>query len=216
MAGGPTGPLWSVLVVVDNYSFNYSNNNVSKATEVILNVINVTDSIYLWLGLHVSLIGIEIWNQGNLINVEQHMSQLLDSFSEWKSIHLYPRLPPDLGDLFVCKDFPNIFKLAWISGMCYCHFGLAVYKFLKDKSIAFILQWSLLTNWVIVLVCLIQRNSVHVGKNIASWMPIIQIPVLLATAVMEVILTSLTTKESVWWIHQLLKTLSHWNNVATR
>lgn len=149
-------------------SFNYSNNNVSKATEDILNVINVTDSIYLWLGLCVSLIGIEIWNQGNLINVEQHMSQLRDSFSDWKSIHLYPRLPPDLGDLFVCKDFPNIFKLARISGMCYCHYGLAVYKLLKDKSISFILQWSLLTNWVIILVCLIQRNSVHVGKSIAS------------------------------------------------
>ncbi|TKC36041.1 hypothetical protein EI555_007611, partial [Monodon monoceros] len=120
IAGGPTGPLWSVLVVVDNYSFNYSNNNVSKATEDILHVINVTDSIYLWLGLCVSLIGIEIWNQGNLINVEQHTSQLCDSFSE-------------------CKR------------MCYCHDGLAVYKRLNDKSISFILQWSLLTNRVIIL-----------------------------------------------------------------
>lgn len=89
LVAGLTGPLWSVLMVVDNHSFNYS--NVSKATEDILNVPNVTDPICLQLCLHVSVIGTEIWNHGNLINVNQDMSQLLDSFN-W-TVHLYPHLP---------------------------------------------------------------------------------------------------------------------------
>ncbi|XP_058144697.1 disintegrin and metalloproteinase domain-containing protein 21-like [Dasypus novemcinctus] len=130
-------PFVELVVVMDNYSFNYSNRNVSKATEDILNVINLVDSIYLQLGLHVSLIGIEIWNQGNLINVEQDISELLDSFSQWKSVHLYPRLPHDSGHLFVGKDFSNIFGLAWISGICYPQFGTAVCKFLKEDFFHF-------------------------------------------------------------------------------
>ena len=65
-------------MVVDNHSLNYS--NVSKATEDILNVPSVTDPICLQLCLHVSVTGTEVWNHGSLINVNQDMSQLLDSF----------------------------------------------------------------------------------------------------------------------------------------
>ena len=77
-------------MVVDNYSFNYS--NVSKAIEDILNVPNVTDPICLLLCLHVSVTGTEIWNQGNL-NVNLDMSQLLDSFKSREVFICTPRLP---------------------------------------------------------------------------------------------------------------------------
>lgn len=146
MAGRPIGPLWSVLVMVDNNGFNCSNENVSKATENMLNVIDVTDSICLQLGLHVSLIGTEIWNQGNFTNVQQDVSQLLDNFNEWKVFIFIPTCHVILN-MFVDKDFSNIFRLAWISGICYPHFGPAVYKFHKEKLISFILHW------VIILRC---------------------------------------------------------------
>lgn len=48
-------------------------------------------------------------------------------------------------------------------------------------------------------------------------MPIIQTPVLLATAVMEVILTSLITGEEICQTNILaFQNVSHWNNVVTR
>lgn len=40
----PHWPFVGSVIVVDNRSFNYSNRNVSKATEDILNVINLADS----------------------------------------------------------------------------------------------------------------------------------------------------------------------------
>lgn len=78
-------------MVVDNYCFNYT--DVSKATEDILNVPNVTDPICLLLCLHVSVIGTEIWNHRNLINVDLNMSQLLDSFKSREVFICTPRLP---------------------------------------------------------------------------------------------------------------------------
>ena len=87
-------------MVVDNYSFNYS--NVSKATEDILNVPNVTDPICLLLCLHVSVIGTEIWNHGNL-NVDLDMSQLLDSFKS--------------REVFICTSVCHVSRHVCVQGL---------------------------------------------------------------------------------------------------
>lgn len=99
---------WPFVECAYGGGFNYS--NVSKATEDILNVLNVTDPICLLLCLHVSVIGTEIWNQGNL-NVNLDMSQLLDNF-ESREVFICTPVCHVSGHLFVCKDFSNVFKLA--------------------------------------------------------------------------------------------------------
>lgn len=127
------------------------------------------------------------------------------------SVHLYAPLPHNSRHLFVGEDSSKIFGLAWISGICYSHFGPVVCKFLKENVFYFAV---VIAHQLGHTHGLTQRNFLC-RKDIASQMAIIQIPVVLSTAVTEVILTSLTTGESVWWIYCLLEMLCLWNNVVT-
>ena len=62
MAGGPTLALCGVGYSDGQLQFQL----LEWVTKDTLNVINLVDSICPHIGFHVSLIGIEIWNQANL------------------------------------------------------------------------------------------------------------------------------------------------------
>lgn len=86
-------------MVVDHNSSFYSQSNFSRCRRMFLFVVNIVDSIYQQLGTYVILMGIEIWNHGNvfpLISIEQ----VLEDFSQWKQISL-SQLQCDVAHIFI-------------------------------------------------------------------------------------------------------------------
>ncbi|XP_038621770.1 disintegrin and metalloproteinase domain-containing protein 21-like [Tachyglossus aculeatus] len=136
---GPTDGWWThsrfleLAVVVDHGRFVYSRRNVTKVQEDVVNVVNVVDSLYRLLNLKISLVGIEIWTQRNLVDTGASLYDVLTDFSLWKLDRLYDRLPHDCAHLLVGRRFSDLVGLAFVGGICDPRAGSAVEAFTRDQ-----------------------------------------------------------------------------------
>uniref|UniRef100_A0A8C0JY63 ADAM metallopeptidase domain 21 n=1 Tax=Canis lupus dingo TaxID=286419 RepID=A0A8C0JY63_CANLU len=123
-----------LVVVVDHNFLIYSQSNFSMVQEDVFLVVNIVDSIYQQLGTYVILIGIEIWNQGNvfpMISIEQ----VLEDFSKWKQISL-SQLQYDAAHFFIKNPLISVLGIAYVAGICRPPIDCGVNNFQGDS-------WSL-------------------------------------------------------------------------
>ncbi|XP_061285265.1 disintegrin and metalloproteinase domain-containing protein 21 [Bos javanicus] len=131
--------LWflELVVVVDHNFFIYSQSNFSKVQENVFVVVNIVDSIYQQLGTYVILMGIEIWNYGNvfpLISIEQ----VLEDFSQWKQISL-SQLQYDAAHIFIENSLISVLGIAYVAGICHPPLDCGVNNFKGDPWSVFAL-----------------------------------------------------------------------------
>uniref|UniRef100_F7FV60 Uncharacterized protein n=1 Tax=Ornithorhynchus anatinus TaxID=9258 RepID=F7FV60_ORNAN len=136
---GPMDGWWThsrfleLAVVVDHRRFVYSRRNETKVREDVVNVVNVVDSLYQLLNLKVSLVGIEIWTQRNLVDTDASIYEVLKDFSLWKLDSLSGRLPHDCAHLLVGRRFAGVVGLAFVGGICDPRASSAVDAFVRDR-----------------------------------------------------------------------------------
>ncbi|ELV10980.1 Disintegrin and metalloproteinase domain-containing protein 21 [Tupaia chinensis] len=128
-----------LVVVVDHDFFIYSQSNFSKVQEDVFLVVNMVDSMYQQLNTYVILIGIEIWNQGNIFPMTT-IEQVLQDFARWKQISL-SQLQYDAAHIFIKSSFISILGLAYVAGICRPPIDCGVDNFQGDP-------WSLFANTV--------------------------------------------------------------------
>ncbi|KAM5273618.1 disintegrin and metalloproteinase domain-containing protein 21 [Ctenodactylus gundi] len=128
-----------LMVVVDYDFFLFSQSNLSKVQEDVFVVVNMVDSVYHRLGTYVTLIGIEIWNQGNIFPMRT-IEQVLEDFSQWKQISL-SQLQHDAAHIFIKSSVISILGLAYVAGICHPPIDCGVDNFQEDP-------WSLFANTV--------------------------------------------------------------------
>ena len=121
-----------LVVVVDNLRFIHSGSNVSVIQNEIANVVNVINSLYHPLDVHVILTGLEIWTEGNLIATD-NMDKMLEDFAFWKFFNLDNRLPHDAAHLLVKKSFGRQLGLAYVAGVCQYPLNCGVAAFEDDS-----------------------------------------------------------------------------------
>ena len=131
--------LWflELVVVVDHNFFIYSQSNFSKVQENVFVVVNIVDSMYQQLGTYVILMGIEIWNYGNvfpLISIEQ----VLEDFSQWKQISL-SQLQYDAAHIFIENSLISVLGIAYVAGICHPPLDCGVNNFKGDPWSVFAL-----------------------------------------------------------------------------
>ncbi|XP_005415116.1 PREDICTED: disintegrin and metalloproteinase domain-containing protein 21 [Chinchilla lanigera] len=124
--------LWflELVIVIDHDFFIYSQSNLSKLQEDVFLVVNIVDSMYHQLGTYVTLIGIEIWNQGNIFQMT-NIEQILENFSQWKKISL-SQLQHDAAHIFIKSSHINILGLAYVAGICRSPIDCGVCNFQGD------------------------------------------------------------------------------------
>ncbi|XP_021535213.1 disintegrin and metalloproteinase domain-containing protein 21-like [Neomonachus schauinslandi] len=123
-----------LVVVVDHNFLIYSQSNFSMVQEDVFLVVNIVDSIYQQLGTYVILIGIEIWNQGNvfpMISIEQ----VLEDFAQWKQLSL-SQLQYDVAHFFIKNSLISVLGIAYVAGICRPPIDCGVNNFQGDP-------WSL-------------------------------------------------------------------------
>ncbi|KAM6202646.1 disintegrin and metalloproteinase domain-containing protein 21-like [Rhynchocyon petersi] len=130
----PQSLFLELVVVVDNDFFIYSEGNFSKVQEDVLLVVSIVDSIYQQLDTYVILMGIVIWNQGNIFPIIS-IDQVLEDFSRWKQMSL-SKLQHDAAHLFIKHSFKNVLGLAYVAGICHPPINCGVNSFQGDP-------WSL-------------------------------------------------------------------------
>uniref|UniRef100_A0A194AQ28 Metalloproteinase type III 11 n=1 Tax=Sistrurus miliarius barbouri TaxID=8759 RepID=A0A194AQ28_SISMB len=108
------------LVIVADYGMVTKNNgDLDKIRTKIYEIVNTINEIYISLNIRVALVGLEIWSNGDLIEVSSASKVTLNSFGEWRETDLLKRKSNDNAQLLTAVDFdgPTIGR-ANIDGIC--------------------------------------------------------------------------------------------------
>ncbi|XP_059100694.1 disintegrin and metalloproteinase domain-containing protein 25-like [Peromyscus eremicus] len=106
-----------LALVVDYERIRYLNGNQSRVLQEILIIVGLINEIYLTLDVEVVLLGVEMWNEGNPVTVN-NIDDLLTDFCFWKGISLNNRIQNDIAHLFVLYDFERYLGLAYVGTVC--------------------------------------------------------------------------------------------------
>ncbi|XP_075996477.1 disintegrin and metalloproteinase domain-containing protein 12, partial [Genypterus blacodes] len=108
-----------LVLVVDHQEFlNYQRNNKSLMYRM-MDVANQVDWFYRPLNVRVALTGVEIWSDGDKIQVEKSPTDTLNNFLAWRTKELLPRLRHDNAQLVMGGSFDGTtVGMASQSSMC--------------------------------------------------------------------------------------------------
>ncbi|XP_055000889.1 ADAM DEC1 [Sorex araneus] len=73
----------SLFLVLDNAFYNNSNRNITKIRSFIFEVMNLLNVIYKTINIQVVLVGMEIWSNGDKIEVVPKTNETFANFKNW-------------------------------------------------------------------------------------------------------------------------------------
>ncbi|XP_036121531.1 disintegrin and metalloproteinase domain-containing protein 8 isoform X3 [Molossus molossus] len=107
-----------LYVVTDSTEFRKWGSREAVRRRV-LEVVNHVDKLYQELKFRVVLVGLDIWNYMDKIQISSQASATLDNFLEWRAQNLVGRHPHDNAQLITGADFDGTtVGLAKVSAMC--------------------------------------------------------------------------------------------------
>ncbi|XP_060106793.1 zinc metalloproteinase-disintegrin-like NaMP [Heteronotia binoei] len=108
-----------LYIAVDNTVFRKYSRNITGVRTRVFEIVNYINMVYKALNIHVALIGLEIWSDGDKIVVDVSAGTTLDRFSEWRKSVLLKRKRNDNAQLLTGIDFdgPTV-GLAYVGTMC--------------------------------------------------------------------------------------------------
>ncbi|XP_051575468.1 disintegrin and metalloproteinase domain-containing protein 15-like isoform X2 [Myxocyprinus asiaticus] len=108
-----------LVLVADHKEYvNYQKNNKTIIYRM-LDVANQVDWFYRPLNVRVALLGLEIWNDQDKIQVDKSPTETLNRFLEWRTRELLPRLRHDNAQLIMGESFGGTtVGMASQSSMC--------------------------------------------------------------------------------------------------
>ncbi|XP_077164754.1 disintegrin and metalloproteinase domain-containing protein 9-like [Paroedura picta] len=92
-----------MYIVVDNMMFHFEGRNETRVIHVVLDTINMVYTHYRFLNIAVTLVGLDIWQDQNPIDISRDGKNLIDDFNEWKAIH--GQIESDTTHLFAHQRF---------------------------------------------------------------------------------------------------------------
>ncbi|XP_056427261.1 zinc metalloproteinase-disintegrin-like crotastatin isoform X2 [Hyla sarda] len=108
-----------LFMVADQSMYNKYNRNIQSVKQRLFEIINYVNKVYKNINIFVALIGIEIWDSADQIQVVSNVSVLLTRFSEWRIQTLLPRKPHDNAQFITHVDFiGSTVGYAGLSVMC--------------------------------------------------------------------------------------------------
>ncbi|XP_062932786.1 disintegrin and metalloproteinase domain-containing protein 25-like [Cynocephalus volans] len=130
-----------LFVVTDNLRFLYRESNISFVQKDAIQVVHALNFLYTPMDVEVSLPGIEIWSEKNLVD-SHDIFILLTEFCKWKKSNLNSRIQHDVVHLFVRRSFGKFLGLAYIGTVCFPNSNCAVSSFMGSDTYSFALTVS--------------------------------------------------------------------------
>ncbi|KAG8574393.1 hypothetical protein GDO81_009164 [Engystomops pustulosus] len=88
-----------LYIVADNSMYNKYKKATDEIRKRMFNIVNFVNQVYKPLNIFVALTGVEIWSNGNLIEVNRSAKSNLNRFSSWRNKDLLKRKPNDNAQL---------------------------------------------------------------------------------------------------------------------
>lgn len=126
-----------LLMVVDNERYNYKNRNHTAVREEVVQIANYVDSMYIPLNIRIVLVGLEIWNMQNLINIDGSAGEVLSHFTQWREKELVHRRRHDSAQLILKKGFGGTAGMAFVGTACSRSHGGGINAFTNNNVMSF-------------------------------------------------------------------------------
>nr|QIV64944.1 MDC-6a [Crotalus atrox] len=108
-----------LVIVADHRMFTKYNGNLKKIRKWIYQIVNTINEIYIPLNIRVALVRIEIWSNGDLIDVTSAANVTLKSFGNWRVTDLLRRKSHDNAQLLTAIVLDeDTLGLASLGSMC--------------------------------------------------------------------------------------------------
>ncbi|XP_048186719.1 disintegrin and metalloproteinase domain-containing protein 7 [Perognathus longimembris pacificus] len=126
-----------LLVVADDYVYRRNSKPHSKLRKRIWGMVNFVNMVYKTLNIHVTLVGIEVWTNGDKIEIDANMETTLSHFSSWQETTLRKRKHYDHVLLLSGKWlYTHTQGISYSAGMCLPRYSSSVVKdLLPDTNI---------------------------------------------------------------------------------
>ncbi|KAJ7344754.1 hypothetical protein JRQ81_000704 [Phrynocephalus forsythii] len=139
---GSKGDWWThtryadIAIVVDHERYKKFGRNETLTGVRVLEIVHNANTFYQPLGIALSVVGLEIWTERNLIVIPNEINVLLNNFNSWRTNTLNKHLPNDAAHLFVHKRYGHAVGLAFRGTICSYHRASAVEVYM-GFSVAF-------------------------------------------------------------------------------
>ncbi|XP_073510184.1 zinc metalloproteinase-disintegrin-like VLAIP-B [Phyllobates terribilis] len=108
-----------LYIVTDKTMFTKYNRSTEAIKQRVFEMINYANVVYKPLTVFLALIGLEIWENKDQINVSTSAAVNLDLFSSWRKTNLLPRQAHDNAQFITNTDFDgSTVGLAFVGTMC--------------------------------------------------------------------------------------------------
>ncbi|XP_055461918.1 disintegrin and metalloproteinase domain-containing protein 1a-like [Psammomys obesus] len=135
--------LWShtkyveLFVVVNHQRFQMWGSNVKETVRAVVDIIALANSFTRGINTEVVLVGVEIWTEGDLIEVPGDLQATLGNFNRWRQEKLRDRVRHDVAHLIVGHHPGENEGLAFLNGACSGGFAAAVEAFHHEDVLLF-------------------------------------------------------------------------------
>ncbi|XP_070597633.1 disintegrin and metalloproteinase domain-containing protein 20-like [Erythrolamprus reginae] len=126
-----------VAIVIDHERYLQFHRNESLIMVTVLDIVHTANSFYESLSVHLSITGLVIWSQNNLINVTSSSVSTLHLFNKWRKDHLMKILRNDVAHLFIYMHLARELGIAYLGTICSSHWASAVVVY-RTPSLFFI------------------------------------------------------------------------------
>uniref|UniRef100_A0A098M225 Metalloproteinase (Type III) 10a n=1 Tax=Hypsiglena sp. JMG-2014 TaxID=1550645 RepID=A0A098M225_9SAUR len=116
-----------LCIVVDNVMFRKYIGNFAAIRTRVYEIVNIVNMIYRALKIHVALIGLEIWSNRDMINMQSNASVTLDLFGAWRETDLLPRIRNDNAQLLTGINLNGqTLGIGYIGTLCHSALSSAI------------------------------------------------------------------------------------------
>ncbi|XP_040346342.1 disintegrin and metalloproteinase domain-containing protein 7 [Herpailurus yagouaroundi] len=118
-----------LFIVADDNVCRRNNHPDSKIRNRIWGMVNFVNMIYKTMDIHVTLVGLEMWTNGDKIDIDSNMENTLLRFSSWQEIFLKKRNNFDHVLLLSGKWlYTNAQGISYPGGICLPYYSSSVIK----------------------------------------------------------------------------------------
>ncbi|XP_010620089.1 disintegrin and metalloproteinase domain-containing protein 25 isoform X2 [Fukomys damarensis] len=113
-------------LVVDHRRYVFLERNNSNVIKDVLNILNEMNLLLNGLDVDGVLTGLDIWDQDDLVTVDNNMVTVLEEFRKWKTQNFNMRVKNDIGHLLSHQYYGGFLGLAYVGVMCNSHYNCGV------------------------------------------------------------------------------------------
>ncbi|XP_060049044.1 disintegrin and metalloproteinase domain-containing protein 1a-like [Erinaceus europaeus] len=127
-----------MFVVVNHQRFRMWGSSINETVQRVMDITALANGFTRGINTEVVLAGMEIWTEGDLIEVPEDLGVSLRNFNSWRQETLSARVKHDVAHMIVGHHPAGAMGQAFLSGACSRGFAAAIESFYHEDVLLFV------------------------------------------------------------------------------